>query len=85
MKSLQKFTSLHAKVHNHFNLERKLIDRETCFPRRLRVAETHDLRRRGEMEIFADQGEVATRLTFLSFPWSLQLAAELEMDIGAKQ
>ena len=29
MKSLQKFASLHANVHNHFNLERHLVDRET--------------------------------------------------------
>ena len=29
MKSLQKFASVHANVHNHFNLERHLIDRET--------------------------------------------------------
>jgi putative transposase len=27
MKSLQKFVSVHANVHNHFNLERHLIDR----------------------------------------------------------
>ena len=29
LKSLQKFASVHANVHNHFNLERHLIDRET--------------------------------------------------------
>ena len=29
MRSLQKFASVHANVHNHFNLERHLIDRET--------------------------------------------------------
>ena len=29
MKSLQKFASAHANVHNHFNLERHLIDRQT--------------------------------------------------------
>jgi len=27
MKSLQKFASVHANVHNHFNSERHLIDR----------------------------------------------------------
>jgi putative transposase len=27
MKSLQKFTSVHANVHNHFNAERHLVDR----------------------------------------------------------
>jgi len=34
MKSLQKFVSVHANVHNHFNLERHLIDRVTYKTRR---------------------------------------------------
>ena len=34
MKSLQKFASVHADVHNHFNLERHLVDRETYKTRR---------------------------------------------------
>lgn len=34
MKSLQKFASVHANVHNHFNSERHLIDRETYKARR---------------------------------------------------
>ncbi len=34
MKSLQKFASVHANVHNHFNLERHLVDRETSKTRR---------------------------------------------------
>ena len=29
MKNLQKFASVHANVHNHFNSERHLIDRQT--------------------------------------------------------
>ena len=29
MKSLQKFASVHANVHNHFNSQRHLVDRET--------------------------------------------------------
>jgi putative transposase len=29
MKTLQKFASGHANVHNHFRLERHLVDRET--------------------------------------------------------
>ncbi|MEO0871319.1 MAG: DDE-type integrase/transposase/recombinase [Pseudomonadota bacterium] len=29
MKSLQKFASVHANVHNHFNSERHFIDRQT--------------------------------------------------------
>jgi putative transposase len=34
IKSLQKFASVHANVHNHFNLERHLVDRETYKQRR---------------------------------------------------
>lgn len=29
MKTLQKFASVHANVHNHFNSERHLVDRQT--------------------------------------------------------
>jgi putative transposase len=29
MKTLQKFASVHANVHNHFSLERHLTDRQT--------------------------------------------------------
>ncbi len=34
MRALQKFASVHANVHNHFNSERHLIDRETYKTRR---------------------------------------------------
>ena len=34
MKTLQKFASVHANVHNHFNLERHLINRQTYKKRR---------------------------------------------------
>ena len=34
MRSLQKFASVHANVHNHFNLERHLVDRQTYKQRR---------------------------------------------------
>lgn len=34
MKSLQKFASVHASVHNHFNQERHLVDRQTYKNRR---------------------------------------------------
>ena len=34
MKTLQKFASVHANVHNHFNLERQLVDRQTYKTRR---------------------------------------------------
>jgi putative transposase len=34
MKTLQKFASVHANVHNHFNLERHLINRQTYKERR---------------------------------------------------
>ena len=29
MKSLQKFVSIHANVHNRFSLDRHLVDRQT--------------------------------------------------------
>ncbi|MBX3593563.1 hypothetical protein [Sphingomonas sp.] len=34
MKSLQKFTSVHANIGNHFNLERHLVSREIYKERR---------------------------------------------------
>ena len=34
MKSLQKFASVHGSIHNHFNQERHLIDRQTFKERR---------------------------------------------------
>ena len=34
MKSLQKFVSVHASLHNHFNQERHLTDRQTYKERR---------------------------------------------------
>jgi putative transposase len=34
MKTLQKFASVHANVHNHFSLERHLVDRQTYRERR---------------------------------------------------
>lgn len=34
MKSLQKFVSVHASLHNHFNLERHLVDRQAYKQRR---------------------------------------------------
>ena len=34
MKTLQKFASVHASVHNHFNLERHIVDRQTFKERR---------------------------------------------------
>ena len=34
MKTLQKFASVHADVHNHFNLERHIVDRQTYKLRR---------------------------------------------------
>ena len=36
-KTLQKFASVHANVHNHLNQERHLVDRQTCKPRRSAV------------------------------------------------
>ena len=34
MKTLQKFSSVHAQVHNHFNQERHLVSRELYKQRR---------------------------------------------------
>jgi putative transposase len=34
MKTLQKFVSVHASFHNHFNAERHLVDRQTYRTRR---------------------------------------------------
>ncbi|CAN1538546.1 hypothetical protein MCEREM21A_01683 [Sphingomonadaceae bacterium] len=34
MKTLQKFASVHASLHNHFNQERHLTDRKTYKERR---------------------------------------------------
>jgi putative transposase len=34
MKTLQKFSSVHARVHNHFNQERHLVNRQICKQRR---------------------------------------------------
>ncbi len=34
MKSLQKFASVHANIHNHFNSQRHLVDRQTYKTRR---------------------------------------------------
>ena len=34
MKTLQKFAAVHSQVHNHFNQERHLTDRETFKQRR---------------------------------------------------
>ena len=34
MKSLQKFASVHANVHNHFASERHIVDRQTYKKRR---------------------------------------------------
>ena len=34
MKTLQKFASVHANVHNHFSLERHIVDRQTFKERR---------------------------------------------------
>ena len=34
MKTLQKFASVHAKVHSHCNQQRHLVDRQTCTQRR---------------------------------------------------
>ena len=34
MRTLQKFASIHANIHNHFSLERHIVDRQTFKERR---------------------------------------------------
>lgn len=44
MKSLQKFASVHANLHNHFDAERHLVDRQTFKLRHsAALAEWHSL------------------------------------------
>ena len=44
MKTLQKFASVHANVHNHLNSERHLVDRQTYKAlRSAALAEWHQL------------------------------------------
>ena len=44
MKSLQKFASVHANFHNHFNLDRHLVDRQACKTAgSIALAEWHNL------------------------------------------
>jgi putative transposase len=48
MKSLQKFASIHASIHNHFNSERHLVDRQTYKrARSAAIAELQSLLARG--------------------------------------
>lgn len=50
MKSLQKFASVHANVHNHFNQERHLVDRQTYKARRsTALAEWQNLKARSHV------------------------------------
>ena len=43
MKTLQKFTSVHASIHNHFNHERHLIRRDLQANRSAALAEWRQL------------------------------------------
>jgi putative transposase len=67
MKSLQKFASVHANVHNHFNLERHLIEQrhvqDPPLGRLGRVAEPHGLRACRSGAKCAKWRRVAVRLT----------------------
>ena len=67
MKTLQKFASVHANVHNHFNLERHLVDRQTYKTRRsAALAEwqiAHGLSSRAQGDSCVDRRRVAIRLT----------------------
>jgi len=60
MKSLQKFASVHANVHNHFNQERHLIDKQTFKNRRsAALAEWQSLVAYGHvgLSLFAPSGD----------------------------
>ena len=64
MKSLQKFASVHASLHNHFNSERHLVDRLTYKLRRTgRVAEPHGLRSRASRDRCVQRRRVRIGLT----------------------
>ena len=67
MKTLQKFVSVHANVHNHFNTERHLVDRPTYKLLRSvgpgRVARPHGLRHDGQRSKCAKRRFVRIRLT----------------------
>ena len=44
VKTLQKFAAVHASIHNHFNLDRHLIDRATFRQNRAAaLAEGHEV------------------------------------------
>jgi putative transposase len=43
METLQKFASVHALLHNHFNSERHLVDRQTYKTRSAALAEWQSL------------------------------------------
>jgi putative transposase len=66
MRTLQKFASVRANVHNHFNLDRHLTERDLQDPplcRHGRVAGAHGLRRAGEGEGCIQRIRVRIRLT----------------------
>jgi len=64
MKTLQKFASVHANVHNHFNQERHLVDRQTYKLRSAAVS--HGLSCQRERDSSVNRRRVAIRLTALS-------------------
>jgi hypothetical protein len=68
MKSLQKFASVHAGLHNHFNSERHLVDRETYkLSRPGRVAVARRLKNSRFKNSRVNRRQVAIRLTALSW------------------
>jgi putative transposase len=76
MKTLQKFASVHSSFHNHFTLERHLVDRQTYKERRTagpgRVAGCHGLRLAPQSQSCANQRRVRIRLTAPPFqPWAI--------------
>ncbi len=89
MKSLQKFASVHANIHNHFNQDRHLIDRQTYKENRsaaLTEWQPHGLIDRVGRARFAKWRRVSVRLTGPVAPLgdlrhriALELVAEISL------
>jgi putative transposase len=52
IKTLQKFSSVHAQVHNHFNLERHLVTREV-YKQRIPLKKSSSIQSDGKLRVLA--------------------------------
>ena len=77
MKTLQKFISAHASIHNHFNSERQLVDRQTYKTRRsaalaecqnIAACKLVDLACVGQPETSCDWSDSTARSLFSGIP-----------------